>query len=388
MLKITDKAKCCGCGACENICPKNCITMTADEEGFLYPVIDFSRCIDCNACVRVCPVLSPLKAANQSPKAFAAAAKDDTLRLSSSSGGVFSLLAKRMLEQGGSVYGAAFDDEFQIRHIGIRDQSELERLRGSKYVQSRTEMSFSEIKRLLSSGTPVLFSGTPCQVAGLKKFLGREYDGLTTVDLICHGVPSPLVWKKYLEYQSVAHQHEEAQRISFRHKKYGWKRYSVSIEYDDTEYLEDLNRDKFMRAFLTNLCLRPSCYECAFKTIDRVSDITIADFWGVEQELPSFDDDKGTSLVIIHSKRGENLIASIQSEVRKHEVELNRAIAHNTAMISSAPMHRKRAAFMQGIADGSDFGVLVDQFCHISLLRKVYRKLKRVAKKILSPTKK
>ena len=388
MLKITDKAKCCGCGACENVCPQKCIHMQQDEEGFLYPQIDLSCCIDCNACVRVCPVLSPLKVFDQFPQAFAVAAKDESLRLNSSSGGIFSLFAERIIEQGGVVFGAAFDDEFQVKHIGIRDRSDLGKLRGSKYVQSRTEQVFSEIKRLLLSERQVLFSGTPCQVAGLKKFLGKEYDGLITVDLICHGVPSPLVWQRYLAYRRKQDGGYSPRRISFRQKNFGWKRYSVSIEYDDTEYLVDLHHDKFMRAFLANLCLRPSCHQCVFKTVDRVSDITIADFWGIERELPSFDDDKGTSLAIIHSARGEKLFASIQSEVREHQIELKRAIAHNTAMISSAQMHKKRDAFMREISDEKDFGKVVDKYCHVSFLRRVYRKLKGVAKKVLSPTKK
>ena len=388
MLKITDKAKCCGCGACENVCPQKCIHMQQDEEGFLYPKIDLSCCIDCNACVRVCPVLSSPKAVDQVPQAFAVAAKDEFLRLNSSSGGIFSLFAERMIEQGGMVFGAAFDDEFQVKHIGIHDRSDLGKLRGSKYVQSRTEQVFSEIKQLLLSGRKVLFSGTPCQVAGLKNFLGKEYEELITVDLICHGVPSPLVWQRYLAYRKKRDGRYPPRRISFRQKNFGWKRFSVSIQYDDTEYLEDLNHDKFMRAFLTNLCLRPSCHQCVFKTVDRVSDITIADFWGIERELPSFDDDKGTSLAIIHSVRGEKLFASIQSEVHEHQIEVGRAIAHNTAMISSAQMHKKRDAFMREISDEKDFGKVVDKYCHVGFLRRAYRKLKGVAKKILLPTKK
>ena len=385
MLKITDKTKCCGCGACENICPQQCIRLQSDEEGFLYPVIDMQRCVDCDACVRVCPVLTPPSAEKTVINTYGAVAKEEGLRAESSSGGIFSLLARHIFREGGGcVFGAAFDNDFQVRHICSQNDTELEKLRGSKYVQSTIDRTYCNVKQALLNGMQVLFSGTPCQVAGLKKFLGKDYDNLVTIDFICHGVPSPLVWKKYLEYQSRLHHNEQPTQISFRNKKYGWRRYSVSIVYSDgTEYSSEMCNDAFMQAFLSDICLRPSCYQCRFKAENRVSDLTIADFWGIEKVLPALDDDKGASLVIVRSQKGAHLINAIADQLYLEETDLSLAAKWNPSLYSSASQHPRRKAFMNGIAAGDDFQRLVDQYCKANIMQRLIRKTKKIIKHII-----
>lgn len=198
MITIIDKSQCCGCTACASACPKHCIVLKEDEQGFLYPRVDESKCIDCHLCEKVCPVLKPFEKQNPQ-EVFAIINPDEEIRLASSSGGVFTALAKQILHAGGIVFGAAFDDNWQVHHISVTKVEDLALLRSSKYVQSRIEKTYTVVEEYLKKGTQVLFSGTPCQIAGLKHYLRKEYDNLLSVDVVCHGVPSPLVWEKYLE---------------------------------------------------------------------------------------------------------------------------------------------------------------------------------------------
>jgi len=278
MEKIIEKKNCSGCHACYSICPKQCIKMCEDEEGFWYPQIDKEQCVNCGACKKVCPVLKEYQP-NPRGKAYACINKDEGIRMKSSSGGIFTLLASAVIEQGGVVFGVAFDSDFSAFHTYVEDKTELEKLRGSKYVQSRIFDTYKKVKEYLDLKRIVLFSGTPCQIGGLKTYLGKEYDNLIMQDIICHGVPSPLVWQKYITLRETK-AGSKIGRTFFRHKKYGWKTYSVRFEFSNrTEYEQIFSKDLFMRAFLANLCLRPSCYNCHFKSKERESDITLADFW-------------------------------------------------------------------------------------------------------------
>lgn len=308
MIENTEKRKCCGCSACVQACPKQCIEMKADDEGFLYPKVHEGDCINCGLCVRVCPIVKSnekVGANNDEVQAYSAYFNDEAIRLSSSSGGLFSAIAQHIIRENGVVFGAAFDDDFMVHHIAVDTMEGLAKLRGSKYTQSRIENTYQEAKQYLESGRPVLYSGTACQIAGLKSYLKKDYEQLLTIDVLCHGVPSPKVWEIYINEQGETHE-SKITKICFRDKSTGWKGYSVKLNFENgTEYSQVFNQDAFMRLFLSNVCLRPSCHDCLFKGFPRVSDITLGDCWGVEKHFPEMDDNKGTSVVIVNSQKGE-----------------------------------------------------------------------------------
>lgn len=341
------KKDCCGCHGCASVCPKGCITTERDAEGFWYPHVDESACIGCGLCEKVCPVLNavaPDKTAK--PAAYAAVIEEPHVRLESTSGGVFSALAKWVIENGGVVFGAAWTENFrEVRHIRVERMEDLALLRGSKYVQSTVGDCYAQAKAALKAGRPVLFSGTPCQVEGLHTFLGKEYDGLLLVDIVCHGVPSPDVWKQYLaECEEAAG--ATAVSVQFRNKDTGWNTSSVKLEFENGAVQSNvIAKDYFVNAFLRNACLRPSCHDCRFKKLNRVSDLTLADFWGVEDICPEMDDNKGTSLVLVHSKKGERVLSGLNIQCK--QVDLAAAIKQNLCVVKSSPVHPNRAQFMK-----------------------------------------
>lgn len=348
MLK-KDKEACCGCSACVGICPVKCIRMTADEEGFFYPVIDSERCIHCGACEAVCPVEKNrnLDASSDTSAvftAYTAYSKTEECRLCSSSGGIFSLLAQKILSSGGIVYGAAMSEDCKsVRHISVASEKDLWALQGSKYVQSDLENIFLDVKKQLIAGKIVLFSGTPCQIEGLKSFLQKDYERLICVDMICHGVPSPMVWERYLcalekKYNS------RAVRVSFREKRFGWRMYSLSVVFENNrKYRKILKEDLYGQAFLQNLILRPSCHACAFKKLNRMSDITLADSWKNPSNIK--DDDRGLSLTLVHTDKGRLLLDSIKDGMALDKIDSVTAIKGNTPMYRSSNPHSKRAEF-------------------------------------------
>ena len=317
MIRIHEKDNCSGCHACANVCPQSCILMVSDDEGFWYPQVDKDKCIDCGLCEKVCPIIHKWQPdESRTTTAMVALNKNEEIRLRSSSGGIFTLLAEEIIAQGGVVFGAAFTNDFKsVHHICVSSTVDIGRLRGSKYIQSKTEDSYIQAKKFLDKGIKVLFTGTPCQIGGLYSFLRKDYDNLYTQDIICHGVPSPFIWEKYLEERE-RKAASKTQQMFFRHKKYGWKTYAVLFEFsNNTAYVKSFQEDSFMKAFLSNSCLRPSCHHCSFRNPIRQADITLADFWGIHEVFPEFDDDKGTSLVLIHSDRGQSLFDSIQTKV-------------------------------------------------------------------------
>lgn len=319
--------------------------MKEDKEGFLYPAVDNSSCIDCGLCERVCPVINQ----NEPKKpivTLAAVNSDKSVRLASSSGGIFTLLAERTIDNGGVVFGAAFDENWDVRHICVDNKCELPKLRGSKYVQSIIGNCYKEAKRHLSAGMEVLFSGTPCQIAGLKRFLQKDYENLKTVDVVCHGTPSPLAWRKYLDEVSSKYNIVQITDIQFRDKTEGWKNFSLLIKYKDKEgvektFRETLNENIFMRCFLSNLCLRPSCYSCPARNGKSGSDITLADLWGAENICPGLDDDKGVSLVLLRNKE-----FSLPGFVKK-EIEYSKAVMYNHSIESDVTLPNKRDRFFR-----------------------------------------
>ena len=305
MIRITDKHNCCGCGACAQRCPRQCITMQTDKEGFAYPVVDTKQCCDCGLCDKVCPVINRLPA--RPPVAtYAATNCNQAVREESSSGGIFTLLA---INKGGIVFGAAFNERWAVEHTFADNIDDIKKFRGSKYVQSNIGGSYSVAEKFLKEGKEVLFSGTPCQIAGLKRFLRKEYKNLKTVDFLCHGTPSPLVWEKYLNEVCSANDITTISDIQFRNKAEGWKKFSLQITYTGNDgkekiFREPLNKNLYMRCFLGDLCLRPSCYQCPARSGKSGSDITLGDLWGAEQICPEIDDDKGLSLVLQRKECG------------------------------------------------------------------------------------
>lgn len=385
MIRITKKSDCSGCHACVGACPKQCIEMTIDNEGFLYPEVDKSVCVDCGLCEKACQAINPIKSKN-TPTAYACYNTNDEIRMQSSSGGVFTLLAEMIIDKGGAVFGAAFDDDLNVCHICVESKEALRKLRGSKYLQSIIGNTYKEAKILLDKGRYVLFTGTPCQIDGLLHYLNKEYDKLYTQDIICHGVPSPMVWHRYLEYQKSAFGGEIDRETppSFRRKDEGWRRYSLSLCFtgSDKEYRQTLDKDLYMKAFLSNICLRPSCYSCHSKTLNRNSDITLADFWSIEKVLPDFSDDKGISLVMVNSKKGALLFDEIRNNLCFKEADINETIKYNSSVYKSVAMPKRRNRFL-GKVNGADFGILVKKYTKVSFTTKVKIKCKIELKKLL-----
>ena len=382
MIEIKTKEDCCGCYACYNICPKECITMESDSEGFWYPKIDKNKCIDCNLCEKVCPIINKFNSSLYEEKSYAVFNKNEKIRLESSSGGIFSILAEYVINNHGSVYGAAFDEEFNVKHIKINNLQDIKLLRGSKYVQSKIEDVFKFIKSDLKNDKLVLFTGTPCQVAGLKSFLQKKYNNLILMDIVCHGVPSPLVWQQYINELKQNYK-QNIKNVYFRDKSTGWKTYSIKFLFDKDEYKNIGFKDIYMKGFLNDVYLRPSCYNCNFKGIERISDITIADFWGIENVLPKMDDDKGTSLIVIHSEKGKQLFDELSEKMILNEVNLNEAIKYNPSMIKSVKYNEKRNSFFAELSFGKELTDLIRKYTKISFGKRVKNKIKSIIKRLV-----
>lgn len=372
--KIVNKKDCTGCYACENICPSNSISMVDDTEGFWYPAVDYDKCIKCKKCINVCPIINNT-ILNNKPVVYACINNDEKVRLNSSSGGIFTLVSEEVVNQDGIVFGARFNVDFKVEHSFVESKEDLERFRGSKYVQSRIGETYKLVREFLIANRKVLFTGTPCQIAGLKSFLGKDYENLLCMDIICHGVPSPVVWEKYVNYRE-KDAGSLVQRITFRLKNESWKRYSISFLFkNNTEYREIYNKDLYMKAFLRDIYLRPSCYECEFKGLNRQSDITLADFWGIQNVLPEMDDDKGTSLIFINSKAGKVIFDSISKNTVCKVVNVNNVIKYNTAAIKSAQTNPNRKVFFDSL-NKLDFDILVNKYCKDKYLIRIKRNLR------------
>lgn len=353
MITITDKSQCCGCSACAQRCPKQCISMQMDNEGFLYPQVDISKCIDCHLCEKVCPVINQYEA--RTPlNVYAAKNSDDEVRHQSSSGGIFTLLAEQTIKDGGVVFGACWDKEWNVKHDSVDNISDLYRFRSSKYLQSVIGDNYLKAEHFLKTGRKVMFTGTPCQIAGIKHFLRKEYDNLLTVEVICHSVPSPGVWQQYLttRLNTLKWEKSDIRNISFRDKKTGWKTYSFVIENKDgNSFIELSSKNAFMRGFLADLYTRPSCHACPAKQLKSGSDITLGDFWSIESLMPEIDDDKGVSAIIVNTDKGKQVLHNINVEL--HEVQYNELTTRNPALVKSFHKTPKRTEFFK--EDGYTF---------------------------------
>ena len=383
MDNIIEKCRCTGCHACFNACPANAIEMIDDEKtGFKYPVINQEKCINCGKCKKVCPVIESCEA-EEIHYAFACYNKNMDERLNSSSGGIFILLAKEVINRGGVVFGACFDNEFNVVHSYAESINDLSKFMTSKYVQSSIGETYKEAKSFLDDGRLVYFSGTPCQIEGLLSYLGKNYDNLITQDIICHGVPSPKAWEAYKKYRLFA-DGKKPMRINFRQKDDGWNLYALSLQYNDSAYKTNHHDDLFMQAFLRNACLRDSCYNCSFKKYYRKSDITLADFWGIKNVCPEMDpDNKGTSLVLVSSNKGKDLFNSVSNEMVCKDVDLDEAIKYNSSYTKSVSKPAKRDEFFENL-DKVSFDKLVKKYTvQVPLWKKILGKGKRIIKRII-----
>ena len=350
MITLFDKKQdCCGCTACKSICPNKAITMKADEEGFLYPHIDESLCMECGLCKEVCAFQITYETTSnlKSPDVYALKHKSDKVRMSSSSGGAFSAISDFILSENGIIYGATYDENFCVIHKRAENKVERNKLRGSKYVQSDLKNVFVQIRQELKNGRLVLFTGTPCQVAGLNRYLKRlviRTDQLITVDIICHGVPSPLVFADYINYC----QEKSKRKVTdyrFRSKVNGWGHTEETIyENGRKDYTSALSQT-YKELFYSSLCLRPACNNCKYTNFNRSSDITIADFWGIENYLPDFKDELGVSAVIINTSKGKSKYSHFKCNTNVVESRIEDCAAKQRNMHTPTPINPRRNEF-------------------------------------------
>ena len=340
MIVINNKYKCCGCSACAQRCPKQCITLHSDEEGFLYPKVNLDNCIDCGLCEKVCPVLNQTE--ERLPlEVFAAKNPNEEIRMESSSGGIFTQLAEQIIDTGGVVFGVKWNEHFEAVHAYTDTKEGLAVFRGSKYVQSQVGDTFKQTEHFLKEGRQILYSGTPCQIAALKLFLRKNYENLITVDVVCHGVPSPKIWREYLNSLQIL----DISSISHKDKTTGWRSYSFSIKNKEGDFIykERASQNKYLKAFVKNYILRPSCFACPSKAGKSKSDITLADYWGVEKIVPKIHDNKGISFVCINTPKGEKLFNQLNVELI--QADYYKSIPFNSCIIKSTTEPNDRQEF-------------------------------------------
>ncbi len=348
MIDQIKQEECCGCGACAQVCPADCINVEQNTEGFYYPKLDPSKCIECKKCINTCPVTQreiSVHSNNKMLKVYAGYNTNLLEQYSSSSGGIFILLAELVIEKGGVVYGAAFGQDFIVKHICAKSKEQLKQLRGSKYVQSYTGNTFIQVKNYLQDKCLVLFSGTPCQIEGLLRFLGKPYENLITIDLFCTGVPSPGIWQDYLNYRKKQAYAEKITCINFRNKSAGWEDYRVCFSFDNgIEYSKGSKEDIYMKGFISGAFLQPACYNCKFKGVERNSDLTLGDFWGVKKEQPECYNPYGVSAILVQSEKGENLLKELAKAWLK-EVPVESVLKGNRNALRSITALARREMF-------------------------------------------
>ncbi len=380
MIRITDKALCTGCTACMNICPSQCIVMRRDREGFDYPVANPDRCIGCGKCEKVCPVLNPV---GPSRPIEAYVARNDGFMTESSSGGVFPAVAEAVLKEGGVVYGAVVNEDMTIGHTDAEDMTGVGRMRGSKYVQSDLYGTFDEVRYYLGEGRKVLFTGTPCQIAGLKSYLGGGHEGLIAIDCACHGVPSPGLWEKYVKALEKAHGGRMT-AVRFRDKSRSWMHYDFSCSFDVSGKTMEMRvpyaRNPFMALFGQDMTLRPSCYRCPARNGRSGSDMTLADLWNVARTVPDMNDDKGVSLVLVNTEKGRAALS--EADLTLLKTDAAEGMKNNGGFAETVEMPEKRAEFFKGHHSASDLVKYMKGYVVRRPFRTLYKGLRSALSKI------
>lgn len=390
-IKVDEKDLCCGCTACYSACPKNAISMVRDEEGFLYPNVDKNKCINCGICKKVCPILNINKKNEFNQKGYIFQYSDDDIRKESTSGGFYTALAEYILDRKGIVYGVAMEN-FYVKNIRVDSIKELYKFRNSKYVQSDKNETFRMVKRDLANNKLVLYSGTVCEIEGLKSFLGKQYSNLITVDVICRAVPSPLLWQKYIKFRNI---NNHATKAFFRKKVYGYKYSNLTVESDnEILYKNGIDSDPYLRAFFSNIACRPSCYNCHFKKQNHISDFTIWDCFDVDKYEKTFDDDIGTTRILINSENGLNIFNEIKKVHKCKEIEIDKLVNNFHQMFNSIKYNSKRETFFEDL-NTKDFGYIIKKYYPNSFKCKlekygriflikfgIYKSLLKIGKKI------
>ena len=376
-----DKKDCTGCSACYNICPKNAISMEEDECGFKYPKIDQEKCINCGLCKKTCPIVAKsIQIRYDKPIVYAGWSRDKETRYSSTSGGLFTELTKPIIETGGYVVGACYDEDNMVEHKIVNDLSELKKLSQSKYLQSNTKDIYIQTKKILDSGKVVVFCGAPCQIAGLYKFLKRKYDNLLTIEFICRGMNSPKAYKSWLS-EIESNENKKVKKVWFKYKEYGWKKSPkcTRIDFDDNTYkIYNGDDNLYMTGYLgPNLYIRPSCGNCHFNGLSRQADITLADFWGINEEL---DDDKGTSLILLNSANGKKYFDKIKKQIFFQEKTLSEIYKGNVCFNNSVKINKNSYKFLKEL-DNSNFSNLIKKYSKVSFIKKIKFIIKKVIKK-------
>ena len=376
MEQVLEKNKCTGCTACMNICPKGAISMIEGEDGFKYPIIDQEKCINCGLCKKTCPVINT-KENKSLNKCYVAFNKDEETRLKSSSGGIFSLIANYILEQKGLVIGTAFNDNNELKHIAIEKKKELPKLMGSKYLQSDLNNIFKYIKENIKD-KKILFVGTPCQIGGLKAFIKKDYDNLICIDLICHGVPSPKLFKKYIE--ELEKENGKLINYNFRDNSTGWDTYSNTATFKNKTITEDRKENNYMKLFLSDIALRQSCFNCNFKLGNKYSDITLGDFWGIKNHYPEMYNKSGVSAIIINTEKGNEIFKEIINNLEYKECKLEEIVSGNPSIKISGKEPKNRNKFFKEI-DKLSVQELSNKYKKkFSILNKIKRKIKSLIK--------
>ena len=401
MIKIKDKKDCCGCWACENVCPKACIMMTEDEEGFRYPHVDKDTCIDCHLCEKVCPVINAKADEPKEQKAFLLQHKDEKVLQESASGGAFTAFASYVIERGGMVFGAAYDKDFQVIHQYVEKYEDLRIFRNSKYVQSMVGDAYQRAKAFLKQGRMVCFSGTPCQLEGLLNYLRKPYDNLVTVDVMCHSITSPKIFRMYVEMQKEKYG-DDIENIMFRDKQpYGYKYSSMSVYRRGKQvYKEGVETDVYLRSFFCDVNVRPSCFDCKFKKQHHLTDFTIWDCFDVRKFSKEFDNDKGVTRILANTDKAMTILNNINDRARIFEIPVGEAVSGVKEMLHSVKMNSRRGAFFKECAGQFGGGKILQKYFPVSaraILEKnirvalcrlgIYTLIKRFAKSIIKDLK-
>lgn len=374
MVKLAETTDCTGCLACADICPKSAIEVVKHDDGFDFPFINDSICVKCGRCIQVCPVNSQPDVILEPKKIYAMRTLDRQLLKNSSSGGIFGTIAKQVLMIGGIVFGCLVDENLHIKHSYITDIKDLPKLFGSKYVQSDTYGVFKLVKAFLNEGKTVLFSGTPCHVHALNNYVGKAHDKLITIDFICHGVPSPLLWNKYIEEFEKTGK-TKVLDASFRDKTYGWKTFSLKlIKEDGSQYINPIPKDKYLHTFISDIAMRTCCTNCIAKNKGYSSDITLGDFWGADIYLPSVYDKMGVSIVLANTESGMKYINDIVKECVCEKIPLDIVDKVSPSRLHSSKKNIYRDYFIKDL-NKRGFAFAYNRWLKNSIISKVRRKI-------------